>query len=157
MSRELVCTELSGRRFETTQLPGSRCRRMFMRAVKKMGPLVAAAQAGTDIEISQVIMHLPNDEVERIIEELFPPTFYIPEPGKRMALDVHQDDIFAADLLGQVEVLAWLIAVNFGNFFASLATSKNSSDDAETDETKEPSEASRRATEAYQSGLGSIS
>lgn len=121
--------EIGGIRFYTKQLPATRGFALFTRLVKTAGPVIAAL-GGVNPEADMIsaigplaegLKNLNPDEVVDLALAVMVNTYaVIPEQSGDRKLDINKanfDRIFNGRLKNVFEVLAFVIKVNFQDFF----------------------------------------
>ena len=121
--------EIGGIRFYTKQLPATRGFTLFTRLVKTAGPVIAAL-GGVNPEADMIsaigplaegLKNLNPDEVVDLALAVMVNTYaVIPEQSGDRKLDINKanfDRIFNGRLKNVFEVLAFVIKVNFQDFF----------------------------------------
>lgn len=124
--------EIGGTMFEVTQHPAKRAMRLLTRLGKLAGPLVAMATgpakgglAGADAgglarAIGGLFEALPPDEVDGFLAELFVSTRIIEPDGRLTNLWPVYDLRMQGRTLDALKLAAFVVEVNFSDFFDAL-------------------------------------
>ncbi len=140
---------INGRTFHSTQFGAVQALGLSVRLGKVLGPAIAelfgssadksaAMQKDARVLIAYALAHADHREIVTLVQDLLKNTSAV-ENDKLVPLDAQTriDAIFSGDLASMMSAVAFVVELNFGNFFADVSAKSEQSE--ETTNATQPS------------------